>query len=257
MFSLPLLALGPGTDDDFVRYKLLAGAGCVMLAIGTGVAAVVAATRSRRSGTEELFAALPAPASSVTTAQLLSVAVAVVPAVVVLAALALRLQAWDGLAVPMVPGEAGVTGPKRMTPPLTAFAQGPAVIVLFGVAGVALGVWVRSLAVSVSLVLGFGYMLPLPMLWWSWDWQRWLVPLAHGLDLGPSVATARGTVQVVRDSDTAAMGWHLLYLLALVALVAASALARHRLPGGPRSSPPPASRSAAGRARFRFSWSDR
>lgn len=226
LLSLPLLAFGPGTAEFFVRYKLLTGSGCVILAIGTGVGAAVAATRIRRSGAEELFASLPAPASSVTSAQVLSVVVAVVPAVVILAALAARLQAWDGLAVPPVPGEASVTGPTRLTPPLAAWAQGPAVVVLLGVAGVALGVWVRSLALSVCVLLGTGYLLPLPMLWWSWDWQRWLVPLTHGLDLGPSVVGANGEGQAVLGSDITAMGWHLLYLLGVIAVVAAIALAR-------------------------------
>lgn len=226
--SLALLAVDPGSDDYFVRFKLLAGAGCVILAVGVGVAAVMAASRSRRSGTEELFESLPASGASVSTAQVLAVGVAVIPAVLVLAALAVRMQAWDGLAAPAVPGEAGLSGPMRLTPPLAAWVQGPAVVVLAGVAGVALGAWVRSLAISVCVLLGAGYLLPLPMLWWSWGWQQWLVPLAHGLEMGTPLAGPQGPMMVVEGTDPTAMGWHVLYLLALTAVVAAVALARHR-----------------------------
>ncbi len=52
VLSLPLLALGPDAyrgDDTFVRYKLLAGAGCVILAIGVGISSSLAAARDRRS----------------------------------------------------------------------------------------------------------------------------------------------------------------------------------------------------------------
>lgn len=66
------------------------------------------------------------------------------------------------------------------------------------------------------------------MLWWSWDWQRWLLPLAHGLDTAPELVGAHGTVLVVLDQETAAMGWHVAYLLALTAAVAGVAVARHR-----------------------------
>ncbi|HEX7276877.1 MAG TPA: hypothetical protein VF244_05835 [Acidimicrobiales bacterium] len=226
--TMPLLALGPGSDDSFVRYKVLAGAGCAVLAVGTGVAAALAAARTRRSGTAELFGSLPVGASDVTSAHLLSVGVALLPAVVVLVALAGRLQVWDGLAVPELPGLAEPPDPDRLTPSVVALAQGPLVVVLAGVAGVAVGLWVRSsLASTLVLFLG-GYLLPLPMLWWSWDWRRWLVPLAHGLDVDSVLGGPQGTVLVVHGVETAAMGWHLLYLLGLIAVVAAIAHARSR-----------------------------
>lgn len=228
VLSLPLLAIEPGTDDSFVRFKLLVGAGCVMLAVGVGVASGLAAARARRSGTMELFGSLPVSASCITSAQLLSTVASVVPAVIVLSILAVRMQVWDGLAVPAIPGTVVGAGPARLSPSLAGFLQGPALVALSGVTGVALGVWVRSsVAASMALIVS-GYLLPLPMLWWSWDWQRWLVPLAHGLDTAPQLVGPHGTVLVVHGQETAAMGWHVLYLLALTAVVAAAAVARDR-----------------------------
>lgn len=226
--SAPLLALGPGTDDAFVRYKLLAGAGCLVVAVGVGVAATLAAARTRRSGADELFASLPGGASDVTPAQLLSVGASLLPAFIVLAVVAARLHVWDGFPVPQPPGWAGAADPIRLTPSLAALLQGPAVVILAGVTGVALGVWVRSAMAASMLLLGAGYVLPLPMLWWAWDWRQWLLPLAHGLDTGPALAGPDGPLLVVEGAETAAMGWHVLYLLALIAVVAAGALVRSR-----------------------------
>jgi len=224
--SCVFLAWGPGRDDIFLRYKILVGAGLDILAAGTGVALGLAASRSRRSGTDELFASLPAPAASRTTAQLLAAGASVAVGIGLLLALAVRMQAWNGLAVPSIPG---TTDPGRLTPTVVALAQGPALVALAGVVGVALGLWVRSAAVWATAVVGGFYFAPIPMLFWSWDRRRWLLPMADGLDSGGYVMVGpQRPVLVVYGADTTAMAWHVLYVIALVVVVALFAVRRHR-----------------------------
>jgi len=224
--SCIFLAAGPGRDDIFLRYKLLVGAGSDILAAGTGVALGLAASRSRRSGTDELFASLPAPAASRTTAQLLAAGASVAAAIGLVLALVVRMQAWEGLALPWVPG---TTDPGRLTPTVIALAQGPALVALAGVVGVALGLWVRSVAVWATAFVVGAYFAPIPMLFWSWDRRRWLLPMADGLVTDGYVTVGpQRAVLVVHGPDTTAMAWHVLYVIALVVGVALLAVRRHR-----------------------------
>ncbi|MGH9224189.1 MAG: hypothetical protein ACRD2W_10515, partial [Acidimicrobiales bacterium] len=161
-----------------------------------------------------------------TTAQLVAAGASVAVSVGVLVVLALRMQAWDGLALPRVPG---TTDPGRLTPTVVALAQGPALVALAGVVGVALGLWVRSAAVWATALVGGFYFLSIPMLYWSWDRRRMLVPMADGLVTGGYVPVGpQRSVLVVHGADATSMAWHVLYVVALVAAVALVAMRRHR-----------------------------
>ena len=87
-----------GSDGQSKLFVLLGG-GVLPLAAGTFIAANLAALRSRRDGTDELFGALPRRGISRTAAQLLAVAVVAPVALILLGAMFVALGAPGGLVV--------------------------------------------------------------------------------------------------------------------------------------------------------------
>lgn len=143
---VPAIVLS-GREQTDVAFIFLTGAGFLPLGVGTFVAANLAALRSWRNGTDELELASPMPARRRTAAQLLAVGGAVAVAVALLAAVSVALQVWDGLPH-VLPG-----GDARRIPTPAEFVQGPLVVALLGVSGVALARWVRSRLVAPLLLI--------------------------------------------------------------------------------------------------------
>lgn len=187
-------------DLDFLKYKVLVGAGLVPMAVGTGVVAILAASRARRDRTEELYLSLPSPPGSRAAGQLLAVGWAVAASAVAVAGLGLAMGAWSGLPTPP-----GVTpGPTEVIPSLAALAQGPLLVALVGATGVAFGARSPSATVAVSILLVGAYLQGPVVLWWDWDWQRWLLPITHGLRTGGWVDLGRGPTLAVYGTDATA-----------------------------------------------------
>lgn len=194
-------------DDGLVALTLLP------LAAATFLAANLAALRAGRSGTDELFESMPAPASSRTLAHVLSTGWP--------AALGLALT---GMAVAYMQALRAVG-----TPSLAELVTGPAVVAVCGTAGVALARWVPYTvagpvglvalgAAQASLSLGLGFVAssltsdPASRIRWLAVWA----PLA------PYNVGDPARELVIRPA-----GWHLAYVLGLLAAVATLALLRH------------------------------
>jgi hypothetical protein len=178
-------------DDSGVAVLLTLAAWGALLAVN------LAALRSRRDRTTELYASLPAPATFRTAAHVLS-AVAVLPVAFALVA------AW-WLAALTYPATVG-------TPRLAELAVGPLLVLGAGATGVLVARWVPTpLAGPVAVVATI-------VLQSNWGHQhhelRWLHFVAAEPFLDPWLE--------VRHA-----GWHLVYLLGLVVLAGALAVGRH------------------------------
>jgi hypothetical protein len=204
-------------------YMNLCGSALLWLALGTLVASNLAALRSRRDRTEETYHSLPAEARARNAAQLLAVAWAVTIGAVLVAAAFAYVGAGDGLFVDY--------GGRRAVPSGFELAQGPLVVLVLGVLGVALGVWVPRF--SITLIVAFAI--------FATEWifvasigvlssLHWLVPLADPAEYtraGAHFPPATPAEDGLAGFAVAAAGWHLLYLAALAAVLAALALLRH------------------------------
>lgn len=223
LLSLLPLVYAFAPDQEFFRHRLLLGGVLGGTAIGVMLAANLAASRSRRHGTDELYDSLPVPASSRITAQLLAVAWGVGVGVAVLAVAYVATRAWDGLAVPAA-SEPFVG--ERVHPTVAELAQGPLFVAFAGALGVALAAWAPStiLAVVIAVVPLSQTQIPM-VLWWGMGrgWW-WFLPLVHDLD----VVGGNGEHQLVDQVRVAAMGWHLAYLAGLVGILSVAALSRRR-----------------------------
>lgn len=120
---------------------LLDGIEFLPLAAGTLIAANLAALRSRRDGTDELYASLPHPRASRITGQLLALAWTLpVSALVVTTAY---------LAIPD-PAPAGI---GAYHPTLVQLAQGPLTVIALGAIGIALARLVTSPIAGILMVI--------------------------------------------------------------------------------------------------------
>jgi hypothetical protein len=204
-------------------YMDLVGAALLWLALATLVSSNLAALRSRRDRTEETYCSLPAGARSRTAAQLLAVACPFgISAVLVGAAYAL-VGAGGGLFVDYA-GHTAVPGGFEL-------AQGPLVVLVLGVFGVALAVWVPRF--SVTLIVAFAIFATEWIFVFSIGVRsslHWLVPLADPAEYtraGAHFPPATPREDGLAGFAVGAAGWHLLYLTALVVVLAALALLRH------------------------------
>jgi hypothetical protein len=194
--SAPVL----GRDDILIGAALLPFAATVFLAEN------MAALRSRRDGTEELYEGLVAPPAARTEGHLLSVL-------------------WPlGLGVGLV---LAMTGFLLANHPvgllsLLELAVGPVLVALLGALGILLSRWwpwtaagpivlVALASVQVALIAQITPSDSLTRYRWLAPWN----PLSTYGEPSPEL--------VVRPS-----GWHLLYLVGLVAVFGAGAAARHR-----------------------------
>ena len=146
-----------GSDGQSKLFVLLGG-GVLPLAAGTFIAANLAALRSRRDGTDELFGALPRRGISRTAAQLLAVAVAAPVALILLGAMFVALGAPDGLVV-------GFDGLRHVPAPVE-LAQGPLLVVFLGAAGIALARLAPSVVVAPLALVGL-LALEVPVTVWQ------------------------------------------------------------------------------------------
>lgn len=184
-------------DDTAVSGALL------VLAAATLLATNAAALRSRRRATDELLDSMPTPARVRTLADLSSV-VAVVPLAVLVAG---GFWWWR------------VRGDPVTSPDLFELVTGPVLVLLGGFVGVALARWAPSPTVAPIAVVGLA-ILEFVVNFSTGGYEsggrvKWLIPLVGQQD-SPRELLVRPT------------GWHLGYLVALVALLGCVGLLRHQ-----------------------------
>jgi hypothetical protein len=194
-----------------IAVLLLTGLGFFTVAEGTLLVANLAASRSRRHATEELYATLPVSARSRTTAGLLSLGW---PAAV---GLGVNLLAGVYLATRGTLPANGDFGP---TPDPFSFVllQGPALLILFGAAGIFLARWIPTATVGPLAVVGM-FMVEIPFIW-SHAALKWFAPLAL-------LAPFDSELPKEAADPSGLMGWHVLYLLGLSIVLGALASLRH------------------------------
>jgi hypothetical protein len=204
---------------------MLMGLAILPLALGTFVAANLAALRSRRDGAEELLDTLPRDARVRTGAQLLAVFATLPIAVVLLVAAYLLFGAADGLVISSL-------GARRV-PALVELLQGPLLLLALGAVGVLLGRVAPVTPLAVLLVVAV-VIAEVPLAAWTPETQwRWVVPLVNNI-----IAVPDGWTQcepqmdrdcgIVERFDTAAMAWHLVALAVVTAVASAAAVAAGR-----------------------------
>ncbi len=205
-------------------YQALMGAGAIPLAAGTLLAVNLAALRSHRSDTDELYRPLPAPPAARTLAHLLSIGWAVAAAVLLAAVGFVALDAADGLRVTSE-GATAVPSPFEL-------AQGPAAVGVLGAFGLVLARWVPHLAAGAVAVVG---MLAGNLLLTSSTVHAaaaWLAPVVSTARPAPGsswpcyYASPDPACGQLLGFETAAAGWHLVYLAGVVVLLGALALLR-------------------------------
>ncbi len=217
-----VLLLAGARSNGAMQAMLLDGMACFPLAAGVLLAANAGGLRSRRDGTEELFAAMPSPARTRTAAQVLAVGSAVALAVGLVAAAVLAFGAADGLVV----SHAGL----RHVPAAAELAAGPLAVAVLGVLGVALARWVPSPFVAPPLVVGL-LALEVPLdVWGSGAGARWSLPFVNAATSVPGawVPCEPGDVvarcNLVVGFDVGGMALHLGVLAAAAGLLAFAAL---------------------------------
>jgi hypothetical protein len=196
LFSLALfVALTWDLAPVLHRDDVYTGLAAIPLAAGALMAANLAAGRSRRHGTEELYETSPVSPEDRTVGHVLSVAWPAALGVVVTAAQIGFLLALDPV------------GSPRVLELLTA----PAIVALGGVAGILLArCWPSAIAGPVAVVAWAALQVfQLAYLHYPPSSLRWLFPWV------PPPGTRASPEVVARPA-----GWHLVYLLGVVGVVA-------------------------------------
>ena len=194
----------------------------IPLALATLVVANLAALRSRRSDTGELYGSLPAPERARTLAHLLSVVFASAVCCLAVVAGFLVYETQGGLQVTRA-GETAV-------PSLAELAQGPVVVALLGAVGVALARWLPYLPVAPLAGIAI---LWIEIPWWNLQsGYVWFAPVVNPARTGPHSSWPCDYDQdwpcVLERLASGEMAWHLLYLAGLIVTACALALARER-----------------------------
>jgi hypothetical protein len=191
------------------------------LAASTLIAANLAATRSRRDGTDELYESLPHPRSSRITGQLLG------PLWTLPVSGALIAAAYLSDALVFThPGPFVLHAPT-----IVALAYGPLMVLAFAAIGILVARVAPSPIIAPLLIVAIFQAQPAD----AGGWGAWLLPLWHDMavDSGASVPcepghTVPGCGVVFRH--VSGMGWHLSYLIGVTVLAGAAALVRGRRP---------------------------
>jgi hypothetical protein len=212
----------PGTS-----YFVLVFLGLVPLGAATLFVTNLAALRSRRHGTDDLYAALPGPARARTAALLLATVFTVPVSLALVAADYVYLDAGSGLELTWAHASAA--------PSLAELAQGPVAVVVLGVLGVALARFVPSSVVApVAAVLVVAAEYALGGSNWPFEGTqaRWLLPFADASvspagTYWPCWQSPEAMPCAVERFATASAGWHLFYLAGSGVLFAALAVLRH------------------------------
>ncbi len=213
--ALSLLLLRDEGDGAALA-AFVTGFALLPLAAATLVVANLAALRSRRSGTDELYASLPRPRSSRIAGQLLALTVTM-PVSCALIAIAYLVDSFDDY-------------PHHVTALGTELAQGPVMVVAFGAIGILLArLTAAPIVATLTLV---GLLAVRATLSTPDSWLSWLLPIAGGtarsgdpISCGPDAPAGC----MAFAGNPMATGWHLTYLVVVALLAGAGALAgEHR-----------------------------
>jgi len=209
--------------DGATWQAFLDGWAFLPVAAGTLITANLAALRSRRDRTDELYGSLPAPRCVRIAGQMLGLlwAVPVCAALLAAAYIDNRYNA-DHLGALYTPG-------------LVELAQGPALVIALGAIGILLARVAPSVIAGPLLIVAiFAAQVP------GWNspetWAAWLLPLAQrvAVESGASIpceagAAAPGCGEVIGYA-TSGLTWHLSYVVGLTLLAGAAALVGGRRP---------------------------
>ena len=223
--GLSVLFLATQTDTNTgsgvgQAYFNLMGWGVMPLALAAMLAINLAVTRKGRDRTGELNASLPMPEHARTTAWLLLTICGTAIGAGLTGAAYRYLGASDGLVVDY--------NGRTAIPSWYELAQGPLVVLVLGVLGVTLALWLPRLVVAfaVAFALLASEML-LVLFTLSQSQLRWLLPFASSATFTRPNASFPAGIRAddgLAGFDVATAGWHLLYLGALTILLATSAL---------------------------------
>lgn len=205
-------------------YFAVSGPGLLPL-LAVLVAANLAALRSRRSDTEELYSSLPSPARARTLAHLLSLGGLAAGTAAFVAVSFAGLGGFDGFVIDYD----GTTA----VPSAAELAQGPLAITAAAALGIALACWLPFLPAAPVLAAGL-IVLQMPATQWNLQggWV-WFLPLVNAADTPPDsyFPCARSGEAVVWCGEptflTTAAAWHIGYLVGLGVAFGAAALLRH------------------------------
>lgn len=205
-------------------YFVVAGPGLLPL-LAALVAANLAALRSRRSDTEELYESLPSPERTRTLAHLLSLAWLFAGSAVFVAAAFVGLGGLDGFVI----GFDGTTA----VPSVAELAHGPLAVTTVAALGIALARWIPFLPAGPVLAAGL-VVFQMPVTLWGIEsaW-KWFLPLANAADTPPGTSfpcdrSGEGDGWCGEPVfQTTAAGWHLAYLAGLGIAFGGVALLRH------------------------------
>jgi hypothetical protein len=211
---LTLLLTVAVAAEPGVSWALFAGFPLLPLAGGAMVAAHSVATRVRRDGADDLVGCLPAGRLAAVVPPLAVAAAATAVAAVATAAVA-GWTAWPGVTVHMHLSQ------RPLPLPGWEVAEGPLVVALLALLGAVMGRITRA-AVLPIVVMAVLALVEVPLVTWATESPlRYLAPSASSArtlwitgDPNPGTSTVTGF-------DSAAAGWHVLYLAGLVALLTA------------------------------------
>lgn len=204
-------------------YFAATGPGLLPLLVAL-VAVNLAALRSRRSDTEELYASLPSPARARTLAHLAALAWLAAGVSLYVGVLFVGFGGLDGFVVTLA-GDTAV-------PAVAELAQGPVAIAAVGALGIALARWIPFLPAAPVAASGL-VVFELPAT--SWNLQEawvWFLPLVNTARTPPDKTfpcVKSGLASTWCGEPvflTTSAGWHLGYLAGLGVVFAAAALLR-------------------------------
>lgn len=232
LLSVAVVIAASTASDGFSPTSLLSGIALFPLAAATMVVANLGALRSRRDGTDELYASLPSPCASRAAGQLLALAWTLPISVGLITVVYVGYGAQNGVPINYL----GV----RQTPAFVQLVQGPLVVIALGAVGVLLArITASPIVVTVLVIVSVVVGIPLSF-WVEGSWLQWLAPLANDAVTQPGswVPCRAGQPMPVGDRDPgcvlilrhdrAGMAWHVSYLVALTLLAGAASLLRGR-----------------------------
>lgn len=215
------VAVHLSANVETIPYVVWTSLALYPVAAGTFLASFTATLRSRRHGTDELYATGPFGAPIRTGGHLAAVLWGAAGGAVLLAVAAVFHRLWEGTPVHFD------TGVDLAVPSLIELAQGPAYTALLGVLAVAVARWLPSL-----LALPFAVVALLAQFvtgsWGIGGTARWFLPMVtHERVVGWVQVTPDYGYSIVEGHDVASLGWHVAYLVALAGVLAVVALLRH------------------------------
>ena len=205
-------------------YFAVTGPGMLPLLVSL-VAANLAALRSRRSDTDELYASLPSPVRARTLAQLAALAWLAAGAAVFVGVFYAAFGGIDDGFVVTLGGETAV-------PSVAELAQGPLALATVAALGIALARWIPFLPAAPVVAAGL-VVFSLPATTWNLQsgWV-WFLPLVNAAETPPGSSfpcASSGEAMAWCGEPaflTGSAAWHIVYLAGLGVAFAAAALLR-------------------------------